>query len=91
MDARILENGEEYHKPERDREVANGFPGECAPLGLSPVSLPVRLVGHVVFSTKISVQDDHGNSAEERESCDDGTNPKGPGICPQVLCNDVCG
>lgn len=67
LHARVLEDGERDDDPERDREALHRAHAEGRAVDMPDVPLAARVVGDVVVRAEISVEDDNGDGAEERE------------------------
>ena len=86
----VLEHRKGDNEPERHRQVLDRPDVECSLLYSAGVPATARLVGDVVPRAEVTIEEEDGDGAGEREPGDERTYPEGPCVRAEVLGDDVC-
>lgn len=90
LDTSILEDREKHNDPESDGELCNRFERERAGLRSPQMSLSGSVIGNIIPGAEVSVEEEHGNRAQNRKQTDDRTDPQRPCVGPRIGRNNVC-
>ena len=91
LHTRVLEHREGDDKPERHRQVLDRLEIERPLLDRASMPAAARLVGDVVPRAEVAVKEEDGDGAGERECGNEGADPEGPRVRPEVGRDDVRG